>query len=412
MIEFKLPSLGADMDEGTLLQWLVQPGDSVSKGQVIAVVDTSKTVVDVECWQEGTVAELLVQPPEKIPVGTVLALLLEAGETLADAQAYKREKLTAVAQPEPRAAGEGVMAAIDGQSASQQALPARGGGHLSSPVARRRAQELGIDIATVTGSGPRGVITLEDVERTAQSLVPSSVSGRAAPQDRHAGMRQAIAMAMSRSKREIPHYYLAEPIPMAATMRWLAQANAGRTMTERLLPAVLLLKATALSLRRVPELNGWFRDSRFVPSERVNLGVAVSLRQGGLMAPALLDADRKDLETLMRELAALVKRTRAGSLKSSELSEATVTVTNLGEQSVESVFGVIYPPQVALIGFGQITERPWIVDGQLAIAPVVTASLSADHRISDGHRGALFLAELREQLQQPEELDKGDGKLS
>lgn len=388
MIEFKLPSLGADMDEGTLLEWLVKPGDKVSKGQVIVIVDTSKAAIDVECWQEGTVGALLVEPQQKIPVGTTLALLLEAGETVADADTYRREKLV---RPRP-AAAPSVVPAVP--SLTVPAATADAAQHFASPAARRRARELNVDIDKVTGSGPHGVVTLDDVEHAA-----------AAPRDRHVDMRQTIAAAMSRSKREIPHYYLAQPVPMAKALSWLAQVNAGRTMTERLLPAVLLIKAVALALRKFPDLNGLHRDGAFHQAERVNPGVAISLRQGGLMAPALLDADRKDLATLMRELADLVKRTRAGSLKSTELSEATITITNLGDQGVETVFGVIYPPQVALVGFGQIAERPWVEAGTLKSMPIVTASLSADHRVSDGHQGALFLAELSELLQQPEHLD-------
>jgi pyruvate dehydrogenase E2 component (dihydrolipoamide acetyltransferase) len=223
---------------------------------------------------------------------------------------------------------------------------------------------------------------------------------------------QAIAAAMSRSKREIPHYYLNEPIPMARALAWLAQENIQRPMAERLLPAVLLLKAVAKTLREYPELNGFYRDGAFQQAVRVNPGVAISMRQGGLMAPALLDADRKNLTTLMRELGDLVKRTRTGSLKSSELSEATITVTNLGEQGVESVFGVIYPPQVALVGFGRITDKPWVEAGEVKVQPIVVASLAADHRVSDGHRGALFLARLKEHLQQPETLEETSEKTS
>lgn len=219
-------------------------------------------------------------------------------------------------------------------------------------------------------------------------------------------MRQTIAAAMSRSKREIPHYYVAETIPLGTALAWLARENAQRPMAERLLPAVLLLKAVAVALKRFPELNGFFRDGSFHAAARVHAGVAISLRQGGLIAPALLDADAKPLTQLMQDLADLVKRCRAGSLRSSEMSEPTVTVTNLGDQGTEAVFGVIYPPQVALVGFGRIVERPWAENGGLKVMPAVSASLSADHRVSDGHRGALFLIELRELLQRPEELNR------
>lgn len=217
-------------------------------------------------------------------------------------------------------------------------------------------------------------------------------------------MRKAIAAAMSRSKREIPHYYLLETIPMQAALDWLQQRNAGLPITERILTAALLLKAVALALKRVPELNGFYRDGRFEPSVAVHTGVAISLRGGGLVAPALHDVAGKPLAQLMRELADLVKRARAGSLRSSEMTDPTLTITNLGEQSVQSVFGVIYPPQVALVGFGSIEVRPWVQDGKLCAQPLLCATLAADHRASDGHRGALFLAELRELLQQPQTL--------
>ncbi|TAJ21054.1 MAG: 2-oxo acid dehydrogenase subunit E2 [Rugosibacter sp.] len=410
MIEFKLPSLGADMDEGTLLEWLVKPGDEVKKGQIVAIVDTSKAAVDVECWQEGTVAGLLVAPQQKVPVGTVLALLLEAGESAADADKYKCEMLAKFSELAQPAAVAPVVAAAPAPTAVPLKKSALAGRRLITPVARKRALELNLDLDIVTGSGPRGAVTLEDVEQAVTKLA----QGAAAPNnkqadrqaDRQAEMRKAIAAAMSRSKREIPHYYLAEPIPMARALAWLAQENIQRPMAERLLPAVLLLKAVAQALRKYPELNGFYRDGAFQQAVRVNPGVAVSLRQGGLLAPALLDADRKNLAMLMQELGNLVKRTRTGSLKSSELSEATITVTNLGDQGVESVFGVIYPPQVALVGFGRIIDKAWVEGGQVKVQPIVVASLAADHRVSDGHRGALFLAELREQLQQPEALEK------
>ena len=389
MMEFKLPSLGADMDEGTLLEWKVKPGDSVSKGQVVAIVDTSKAAVDVECWQQGTVAELFVAPGAKIPVGTVLATLLEPGEKPGAAPASKPAAAARAAAGPP---------ATPAVAAEPPTAVLR---RMVSPAARKHAQEHGMDLAGIAGGGPHGAVTLEDVERAVRARAALPV---AAPADKGAEMRRAIAAAMARSKREIPHYYVAEPIPMAVALSWLAQENAKRSMAERLLPAVLLLKAVARALTRFPELNGYFRNGAYQAAEKVNLGVAISLRAGGLVAPALLSADSKPLTQLMQELTDLVKRCRAGSLKSSEMSEPTITVTNLGDQGTESVFGVIYPPQVALVGFGRIVERPWAESGGLKTMPVVTASLSADHRVSDGHRGALFLIELREALQHPEEL--------
>ena len=182
-------------------------------------------------------------------------------------------------------------------------------------------------------------------------------------------MRAAIAAAMARSKREIPHYYLSTTIDMSAALAWLRAENEKRPMTERLLPVVLLIKAVATALRDVPELNGYWTDGAFQKSAGVHVGCAISLRGGGLVAPALHDADRKDLSTLMRELRDLAARARAGSLRSSELADSTITVTNLGDQGVDATFGIIYPPQVALVGFGRIAERPWVASGKIEARP-------------------------------------------
>jgi pyruvate dehydrogenase E2 component (dihydrolipoamide acetyltransferase) len=387
MMEFKLPSLGADMDEGTLLQWHVQPGDSVKRGQVVAVVDTSKAAVDVEIWQDGVMAELLVQPGEKVPVGAVLATLRETGETAAATPSTAPSAPEAAAAPAART--------------------------LVSPSARKRAAQLGVNPDTVRGSGVKGSVTLADIEAAAALREGSGAAATPSPPpalDRQKEMRKAIAAAMSRSKREIPHYYLSENIPMALALSWLQQRNEGLPITDRILPAVLQLKAVARALQRTPQLNGFYRDGAFEPAKAVHAGVAISLRGGGLVAPALHDVGGKSLEQLMRELADLVKRARAGSLRSSEMSDPTITVTNLGDQGVASVFGVIYPPQVALVGFGNVAVRPWVQAGELLAVPLVTATLAADHRVSDGHQGALFLAELREVLQQPQMLTDAGGK--
>jgi pyruvate dehydrogenase E2 component (dihydrolipoamide acetyltransferase) len=267
-----------------------------------------------------------------------------------------------------------------------------------SPAARARAQALGIDVDGVVATGPEGTVTLEDVEHAARS--------KKTPVDRALAMRTAIGAAMARSKREIPHYYLAADISLAQATAWLAARNEGRSVAERVLMAVPLLKAVALALRKFPELNGHYRDDAFVPGPGIHLGVAISLRQGGLIAPAIRDVDTLAIDALMQRLADLVQRARALTLKSSEMSDATLTVTNLGDQGVQLVHGVIYPPQVALVGFGKVAERPWVRDGQVVVAPIVTATLSADHRASDGHRGALFLNELDRLLQRPETLEE------
>jgi pyruvate dehydrogenase E2 component (dihydrolipoamide acetyltransferase) len=209
---------------------------------------------------------------------------------------------------------------------------------------------------------------------------------------------------MSRSKREIPHYYLSETIPMRRAVDWLTAQNANKPITGRILMAALQLKAVARALKDFPDLNGVWRDGLYQPSPAVHLGVAISLRQGGLVAPAIFDVPDLPLDEVMKGLADLVKRARAWSLRSSEMSEPTLTVTNLGDAGVESTFPVIYPPQVAIVGFGRVATRPWVEAGAVIAMPTVVASLAADHRVSDGHRGAAFLVELARQLQQPENL--------
>lgn len=399
MIDFKLPFLGADVDEGKLLQWVIRPGDAVKRGQIVAVVDTSKAAVDVESFQEGTVFELLVQPGETVPVGTVLATLLEPGESAEAAQHAQRPAILPEALPQPVHA---LAAAPQSPECTSRPLPPR---RRVSPAARKHAEDSGIDIDTITGTGPDGAVTLQDVQHAAELRGRALETQAASPADRMAEMRKSIAAAMSRSKREIPHYYLGEAVPMRNAQQWLAKANEQREMTERLLMAPLLLKAVALSLQKYPDLNGFFLDGTYRPSVAAHIGIAISLRQGGLIAPAIHGVADKSLDYIMRELADLVKRARAGSLRSSEMTDPTITVTSLGEQGVDSVFGVIYPPQVALVGFGRIREQPWATDdGALYAVPIVQATLAADHRVSDGHYGALFLAEVRERLQRPEQL--------
>jgi len=386
MIVFKLPSLGADMDEGTLLQWKVKPGDRIERGEVIAVVDTAKAAVDIECWQSAEVLKFLIEPGARIPVGTAMAVLLEPGESREAALAQAEMLAQAPKVPIPQGETQPAVTTAVQQGATRARI---------SPAARKRAAELGIDPAVLSASGPHGTITLEDVE---------AVSSKAAPVDRNAAMRQAIAAAMSRSKREIPHYYLSETVAFGAASSWLQAYNAERPPEQRLLASVVVLKAVALALREYPLLNGYWRDDGFRPAEGIHLGVAIALRQGGLVAPALHDVADKSLPQLMDGLADLIQRARSGSLRSSEMSDVTLTVTQLGEQGVDSVFGVIYPPQVALLGVGRIAERPWVEAGKLCVMPTVVLSLAADHRASDGHYGARFLVEVRRLLQCPDSL--------
>jgi pyruvate dehydrogenase E2 component (dihydrolipoamide acetyltransferase) len=277
----------------------------------------------------------------------------------------------------------------------------------ASPAARRLADQRGIDLATVKGSGPGGAITRDDVERAL-----GTIGGEAAPapeKRRSAGldlgaMRTAIAAAMARSKREIPHYYLEHQVDVTACQQWLAEQNASRPPDNRLLMGALAIKAVALAARRFPAFNGFYRDDRFEASPAVHVGVAIAIRGGGLTAPALHNADQLSLDGLMSQMRDLVQRTRAGRIRSSEISDPTITVSSLGERGVEALFGVIYPPQVSIVGVGKVAARPWVVDGAVVPRSVVTMTLSGDHRVTDGHAGALFLADIGKFLQEPDKL--------
>ncbi|MDA8365487.1 MAG: 2-oxo acid dehydrogenase subunit E2, partial [Actinomycetota bacterium] len=299
----------------------------------------------------------------------------------------------------------------------------------SSPYARRLAAGAGVHVGALVGSGPGGAVVAEDVIAALASggaapQAPASPAGPAAPpagpaapvapaapstestsrEDRAARLRRAIGNLMSRSKREIPHYYLATTVDLSSARTWLDEVNASRPVTDRLVMGTLLLAAAARAVAAVPEVNGSYQDGVFTPSPSVHLGVAISLRTGGVLAPAIHDADTKSVDELMAALSDLVKRARGGVLRGTELADATLTVTNLGDLGVDEVQGVIFPPQVALVGYGRVSERPMVAGGQVVARTAVTVTLAADHRVSDGHRGGRYLAEIDRLLQRPEDL--------
>ncbi|WES66337.1 2-oxo acid dehydrogenase subunit E2 [Microbacter sp. GSS18] len=473
-----MPSLGADMTEGKLVEWLVHPGDHVDRGDIIAEVDTEKTVMEVETFEGGTVAELLIEPGETVPVGTPIARIGAADAGSPTPTPTPKAEAVPEPEPEPEPAAAAAPVAASGHAPEPAAhepvahatppvrhlahelgvdlehlhgsgrggaitradveaaasedhavaampvpatanTPARTDRVRSSPAARRLAAELGVDLAAVHGTGPAGAVTLDDVRRApapprvpaaAEPVTPPAApvaeppAAREEPEDRTEKLHRAVGALMSRSKQEIPHYYLSTTIDLRAAMDWMKRTNTGRPITKRLVASALLLAATAQAAKRAPRMNGFFVDGGFQASPAVNLGVAMALRGGGLVAPAIHDADALGLDDLMSQLRDLAKRAQAGRLHRAEMADPTITVTNLGDLGVESIFGVIYPPQVALVGFGRVIDRPVARDGLLGVHPTVVATLSADHRASDGMEGGRFLALIDELLQNPEEL--------
>jgi pyruvate dehydrogenase E2 component (dihydrolipoamide acetyltransferase) len=417
MSDFVMPSLGADMESATVTEWLVKPGARVKKGDVVTVVETHKGAIEVEIFQEGVVSELCVKEGEVVPVGALLARITAPGEAPKPSPPAVPAPPAKVAPAKPLEAGPPSAPQPAPAQAAPAAPPAKTPPWVESvrakvtPAARRRAAEIGIDPAGLTGTGIEGSVTLADVELAAASAKPAppvappvETPRKARPGFDPAEMRKAIATAMGRSKREIPHYYLSTTVDLGRALDWLAKFNEKRGPEERVLAAVLLLKASALTLREVPQLSGFWVEDSFRPGPGIHIGWAISLRGGGLVAPAVHDADQKTIVELMAAVRDLIGRARSGGLRSSELTDPTITVTSLGERGAESVIGVIYPPQVAIIGFGRIADRPWVADGRVKKRALVSVSLAADHRASDGHVGGLLLSAIERLLQEPDKL--------
>ncbi|MBC6445868.1 2-oxo acid dehydrogenase subunit E2 [Actinokineospora xionganensis] len=460
MAEFVMPSLGADMESGTVTEWLVKPGDLVRKGDVVAVVDTAKAAVEVECFQSGRVDRLLVPEGRSVPVGTPLAVI-----TTDEAAAP-----TTPGRPDAPAPPDSAAAPVHtgDQAATTLEPPTRPATRPTTPIVRHLAKEAGLDLAALHGTGAGGAVTRHDIEQATphpprpaeRPQTPPHPRGQQAPRvspyarklaadlgvdlaalhpgdgpvtaadiraaaeqqpaQRQPAQRQpaqrrpvkargvdnrtAIAALMSRANRDIPHYHLATTVDLDRALAWLREHNKALPVAERVLPAALLLKATALAAAAVPELNGHWVDGALQPSSTVDLGMAVAVRGGGLLVPVLPQADTLPLAEIMRGLREQATRARSGRPRASDLGQASITVTNLGDLGVEVVHGVIHPPQVALVGFGAVVERPWSVDGLLGVRPVVTVTLAADHRATDGAVGARFLHMIDNSLQTPEEL--------
>ena len=394
MSEFKMPSLGADMESAVLMEWLVKEGDHVEKGQVIAEVETSKGVIEIEVFEDGIIEKILVEEETECAVGTPLAIIRsedkisqETVSTAPESTDESSEPKTTMEPPETEPASSiQPTAAEPEETLSEERVKA-------SPAARRRARELNVDLAALA-SGTDATIQLREVESAA--MVDKTPAAD--------GMRQAIAKAMSRSNAEIPHYYLSTSINMTPALEWLTTLNAERSIQERILPAALLIRAVVRALMEVPQLNGFWQEENHQISEAINPGIAIALRKGGLITPALLNAQEMDLERTMQALSDLITRSRSGKLRGSEMTQQTVSITNLGDLGVERVYGVIYPPQVAIVGLGRITDAPWAEGDSLAVRKVMQATLAGDHRATDGRIGALFLEKLNDFLQKPEEL--------
>ena len=384
MSTFVMPSLGADMQSAVLMEWKVKEGDSVKKGDVIAEVETSKGVIEIEVFEDGIVEKVLVPEETEAKVGTPLAIIRSLDKSTEIEEPAGPDMAAETKEAEPSPTPDQPIPDEPDEPVEIQRVK-------SSPLARKKAKELGIELSSLAeGDKP---VHLAQVE--SQKVSGTTEMG---------GMRQAIAKAMSRSNAEIPHYYLSTSINMTAALHWLEELNKNRAIEDRILPAALLIRAVVRTLQEVPQLNGFWRDDALHLSEAVNPGIAIALRREGLITPALLNAEHMDLDGTMHALSDFITRTRSGKLRSSEITQQTITITNLGDLGVERVYGVIYPPQVALVGFGRILDTPWAEGDTLSVRKVMQATLAGDHRATDGRTGGEFLNKLDQILQTPEEL--------
>ncbi len=396
--EVVMPQMGADMKEGTLIRWLKKEGDEVQRGEAIAEIETDKANIEIEAFEGGVFRKALAQPGDVVAVGQVIAVLAAPDEDIS-----KYEAPTAAREREP------AMATVARPSAAQAPArepPGRGDGRVhASPVARRMAEEKGVDLAQVHGTGPEGRITREDVEgflqtRMAQPSPKPLEMAKESPPASMSRMRQAIARRMAKSKREAPHYYVTVDIDMTEARRFRAQLNAALGDQAHISVNDLLVKASAKALQRYPIFNTWFVDEQVQQQEAQNVCIGIALEEG-LIAPAILDCGHKSLVEIAQASRSLAERAKSGSLKPDEYGAGTFTVSNLGMYGIDELIAIIQPPQTAILGVGRVKSQPVARDGVVETAEVMRAALSGDHRVTDGALGAQFLSEIKRLLESP-----------
>ncbi|MCZ2111398.1 MAG: 2-oxo acid dehydrogenase subunit E2 [Dehalococcoidia bacterium] len=426
-IEVTMPQMGADMTEGTLVRWLKQVGDHVERGDILAEIETDKATVELEAYEAGELLTQAVGEGEIVPVGQVIALIGEANEAVAEVQ-----RMPPAATPARRVVeGTPATAASTTAPAATTAAPgpatSPGGDGATpageerlriSPVARRIALEAGVDVRNLQGSGPDGRILRRDVEQAmARQAAPAAATAPAAsapaparPQPAPAPapggtlpltkMRQAIARRMTQSKQAQPHYYLTLDIDMTEAMAFRKQLNDSATEAQRVSINDLVVKACATALQRHPKFNAEYSEHGLVMHERINIDIGIALDEG-LIAPAVLDCGAKSLGRIAEESKDLIERAKNGRLTAEEYSDGTFTITNLGAFGVETLIGIINPPQAAILGVGSVMPRPAVRDGEVVVRQVMKVALSADHRVTDGAEGARFIKEIQALLESP-----------
>jgi len=395
-----MPSLGAEMDEGTILEWRVAVGDTMRKGDVLALVDTDKAEIDVEVWHDAVVDELLVDVGTTVPVGTPIARLRETDAAVESAEPPP----PSTPQEQPTAAPPVAPVGARTRPADDEPAPVTASGPAAPAATAERPDPRLVYWPGPDCSDESPTLKQAPGEETGSLPLAPSPAPPEEPRSRAERRQSAVAALMERSNREIPHFHLVREIDFTAALSRLRTHNEQVPPADRILPAALLLHAVAQAAQG-SAINGIVTDEPdATEAEHVDLGVAVHLRGAGLITPVLSAAEEMSLDTLMAELKGLVARARAGALGSRDLTPATLTVTNIGEAGADQVLGVIKPPERALVGIGRIAERPVVVDGELNVRTTVAVTLTADHRVVNGHSGARFLDAMARTLNRVDDL--------
>ncbi|MDP9280592.1 MAG: 2-oxo acid dehydrogenase subunit E2 [Chloroflexota bacterium] len=371
-----LPKLGLTMDEGRLIAWHKKEGDRVEKGEVLFEVETDKANMEIEASASGVVRRILLPADASAPVATVIALIADTvDEPLPD--------VAGAPAGMPAASPAGAPVSPEGSSERVR----------SSPAARKRAQELGVDINAVRGTGPGGRVGLEDVEAAASSVSTPSTSPSAPAGEKReplSRMRRAVGEAMTRSVREAPQFSISRDVDMTAANA--KRRAAGVSYTD------VIVAAAATALRAHPRLRSRFAGDAAVVSEKIDVGIAVAL-DAGLIVPVLRDADRKPLEALRDEREALETAVRSGRARGDAFGGAAITVSNLGTFGVDRFTAIVNPPEASILAVGRVADRVIAANGAPTVRPVVSLTLTVDHRVADGADAARFLADVATNLE-------------
>jgi len=408
-----MPKLGFDMAEGTLIRWDKKVGDSITRGEVLAEIETDKATVEVQSTYDGVLAKLLVEEGQAVPVGDPIAWIVEPGEDVSALEA------PVSGSPAPGEAVKETVASPESQPQlqSQQSSVITSGRVKVSPLARKIASERGISLQGVQGSGPGGRIVKRDLETLLDNLLsqdtkkeirplpsPNPLVDRSAiPADdvvKASRLRQAINRRMTSSKQQIPHFYVVHEYDFAPIMKLRSELNALLPDDQKISVNDFIIKAAAMALRFYPNLNASMQDDEIVRHGHVNIGVAVAV-EGGLLTVVSKDADVKPLRLISSEVREMAARAREGKVRPEEIEGSTFSISNLGMFDVEEFSAIINPPEAAILAVGSVKQTPVVVNGELQAGTRLKATLSADHRITDGAEAAQFLQCMEDFLEQP-----------